>query len=193
MKSSPRPQPFRRPDSDRESNEPWELAISGDLTEQQDELIQKLLDVPVRSRGTIFFDSSGGSAYTGVSLAMLIRLRSLDATGVVLGECSSAALLPFAACPRRFVAPQSTLYFHPVHWSSEEDVNLEEAAEWARHFKIMETDLDEMLARLFNLPLEKLILWTRPGRFMTGREVAAEGLAGLIDLWSGDLASQIAR
>ncbi len=45
----------------------------------------------------------------------------------------------------------STLYFHPVHWSSEEDVTLEEAAEWARHFKVLETDLDKILSKMFRL------------------------------------------
>src|SRR5579872_1667184 len=94
VKSPPPPRRF-----DREAPPPlWEIAIAGDLTEKQNDLLDKLLELPLRSRGTIYFDSCGGSAYVGISLATLIRLRGLRVTGVVLGECSSAALVPFAAC-----------------------------------------------------------------------------------------------
>jgi ATP-dependent protease ClpP protease subunit len=165
----------------------------GELTDKQHELIDRLVSVPRRSRGTIYIDSCGGSAYMGISLAGLIRLRGLDATGVVLGECSSAALLPFAACARRIVTPQSSLFFHPVRWSSEENVKVEEAAEWSRHFRLLEQEMDGLLARLLNIPLETVQAWSRPGRFLTGQEIADAGLAKMVDLFSGDLHSQIGR
>ena len=78
----------------------WELAIHGDLTDKQSDLVSRLLEVPRRSRGIIFFDSCGGSAYVGLALATLIRLRGLQADAVVAGECSSAAIMPLAACRR---------------------------------------------------------------------------------------------
>ena len=53
----------------------WELMICGDLSDKQLELTERLVSVPARSRGTIFFDSCGGSAYVGLGLAALIRLR----------------------------------------------------------------------------------------------------------------------
>ena len=111
----------------------------------------------------------------------------------MLGECSSAALLPFAACPERFVTPQSYLFFHPVRWSSEENVKLEEAAEWTRHFGILEDEMDRLLAKLFDMPLETILGWTRPGRFFSGTELAAAGLAQLVDLFSGDLREQVKK
>ena len=114
-------------------------------------------------------------------MATLIKTRELRATGVVIGECSSAALMPFAACETRFVGPISTLLFHPMRWQSEEDVRLEEAAEWARHFKKLETDLDELLIKAFPVDREKLEQWTRPGRFVSGSELADAGLATLFD------------
>src|SRR5436190_10683905 len=114
VKSSPPPQSFSRKEtSPGESRRGWEIALAGDLTDKQMDLIDRLIEVPARSRGTVYFDSCGGSAYVGLSLAALIRLRGLDVTGVVLGECSSAALLPFAACRRRYVTPISYLFFHP--------------------------------------------------------------------------------
>ncbi|MGQ0633230.1 MAG: ATP-dependent Clp protease proteolytic subunit [Planctomycetaceae bacterium] len=191
MKTPPAPRRFVPPASSKEPIHGWEIIVAGDLTEKQADLLDRLLGIAPRSRGTIFFDSCGGSAYTGISLAALICLRGLDATGVVLGECSSAALVPFAACRRRFVLPHSSLYFHPVRWSSEENVRLEEATEWTRHFGVLEDDMDRVLARMFNVSLEKLTGWTRPGRFFTGAEIAEMGLAQLVDLFSGDLATQL--
>ena len=188
MRKTPPPQKFDRDDAPS----PWELAIAGDLTEKQNDLLDRLLEVPPGSRGTIYFDSCGGSAYVGISLAGIIRLRGLRAVGVVLGECSSAALLPFAACTERFVTPHSYLFFHPVRWSSEENVKIEEAAEWTRHFGILEDEMDRLLARLFDMPLETINAWTRPGRFLSGAEIVAAGLARMVDLFSGDLRTQIA-
>ena len=187
-----RPPPPQR--CDRSENlSGWEIAIAGDLTDKQGDLFERLLSVPPRSRGTIFFDSCGGSAYVGISLAGLIRLRGLRASGVVLGECSSAALLPFAACAERFVTPHSYLFFHPVRWSSEENVKIEEAAEWTRHFGILEDEMDRLLARLFEKPVETILAWTRPGRFLSGAEIVEAGLARMVDLFSGDLRRQAQR
>lgn len=163
----------------REDRVPWEMAVCGDLSDRQADLLEQLTDYPPGSRGVLYFDSSGGSVYTGLALATLLRIRGLRAVGVVVGECSSAALLPFAACQRRFVTAQSTLLFHPMRWQSEEDVRLEEATEWARHFRQLELELDTVLSRLFPLPLEQLRQWTRPGRFVTGPELAATGIATL--------------
>lgn len=171
----------------------WELAINGDLTDRQNDLLNALLEVPRNSRGTIFFDSGGGSAYVGLALASMIRLRGLRAVGVVASECSSAAILPFAACQERYVTAHSTLLFHPIRWQSEEEVRFEEAAEWARHFKILEDDLDRLIARMLNFDEKKLAEWTRPGRFVSGQEFVDEGLARMVDLFSGDVWTQIRR
>jgi ATP-dependent Clp protease, protease subunit len=169
----------------------WELAIHGDLTDKESDLVSRMLEVPRRSRGIIFFDSCGGSAYVGLALASLIRLRGLKADGVVAGECSSAALMPFAACRRRFVTKNSTMLFHPIRWQSEENVRLEEASEWARHFQQLEGEMDDLLAKMFGCSLELLTRWTRPGRFVSGQELADAGLAQLIDLFAGDVWQQI--
>lgn len=160
---------------------PWEIALCGDLTDKQSELIELLTEVAPGSRGIVYFDSCGGSVYTGLALATLIRTRGLKATAVVIGECSSAALLPFAACPKRFVTRQSTLLFHPMRWQSEEDVRLEEATEWARHFKLLETELDSLLVQMFGLAADALRSWTHPGRFVSGPELAEAQLAELFD------------
>jgi len=170
----------------------WEIVIAGELSDKQGELHDQLLDMPRNSRGTIFFDSCGGSAYIGLALASLIRLRGLQAVGVVAGECSSAALLPFAACRERFVTPHATLLFHGVRWSSEEHVRLDEAAEWARHFHLMEADHDRLLVGLFGCAPEVIAPWNQKGRFVSGQEMVDAGLAKMVDLFAGDLWKQIA-
>lgn len=188
------PAPYRAgPFSGDSGHEPWEIAINGDLTDKQTDLVQRLMDVPRKSSGTIFFDTGGGSAYVGLAIASLIRLRGLRATAVVVSECSSAAIVAFAACERRFITPQATMLFHPIRWSSEEEVKLEEAAEWARHFGILERDLDQLISKLLPLSEEKLAAWTRPGRFVSAQEIVDAGLAQMVDLFSGDVWSQIAR
>jgi ATP-dependent Clp protease, protease subunit len=115
-------------------------------------------------------------------LASLIVLRGMNVTGVVLGECSSAAIWPLAACKRRIVTAHSVLLFHPLKWESGEHVAIDEAAEWARHFAHLEQDMDSVLARLFGMPADKLAAWMRPGRYVSGHELAAAGLAELVDL-----------
>lgn len=171
----------------------WELVLSGELLDKGGELHQHLVDVPRCSRGIIYFDSCGGSAFIGLALAALIRLRGLRAIGVVTGECSSAALMPFAACTERYATVHASLLFHPIRWQSEEQVKLEEAEEWARHFRVMERDQDALLARLFGCEEQLIATWSRPGRFVTGQDLATAGLARLIDLFSGDLWQQLAR
>ncbi len=168
--------------SDRDREGPLEIAVAGDLTENQADLCDKLLSVEPGGECILYFDSLGGSPYCGIALVSLIRLRGLRATGIVAGECSSAALWPFAACQRRLVTPLSVLLFHSMKWQSEENVALLEAAEWARHFQQMEKDMDLLLVQLFGAAAEKIVEWTRAGRYVSGSELAAAGLAELVEL-----------
>jgi len=191
---------------------PLELAIVGDLTDNGPDLCAKLLEVPPAGECVLYFDSLGGSPYSALSLASLIKLRGLRATGVVAGECSSAALWPLAACRRRLVTRLSVLLFHPMKWQSEENVALSEAAEWARHFAQLEGDMDRLLAELFaehpatvahansdrpageadgstdaaradSKAMEECVLrWTNAGRYVAGPELAEAGMAELIEL-----------
>lgn len=166
----------------REANGPMEISLVGDLTDNEVELTDKLLGVEPGGECTLYIDSPGGSPYCAVSLMTLILLRGLRVTGIITGECSSAALWPFAACARRLVTPYSVLLFHPMKWQSEEHVGLAEAAEWARHFGHLEQDMDSLLAELFGVPTTEMEKWIKPGRYLSGPEMAAAGLAELIDL-----------
>ncbi|HEX5443816.1 MAG TPA: ATP-dependent Clp protease proteolytic subunit [Pirellulales bacterium] len=169
------------------SHELAELAFVGDLNDRETDLTQQLLDVPPGGECLLYFDSPGGSPYAGISLMTLILLRRLRATGIVTGECSSAALWPLAACTRRMVTPHSVLLFHPMKWQSEEHVGLAEAAEWARHFGQLETSMDHLLADLFGVSRPAMSQWMQPGRYLSGQEIADAGLAEMIDLRSPKL------
>jgi ATP-dependent Clp protease protease subunit len=165
-----------------ESTGPLEFSLVGDLTDNEVELTDKLLSVEHGGECTMYIDSPGGSPYCAVSLMTLIMLRGLRVTGIVTGECSSAALWPFAACTRRMVTPYSVLLFHPMKWQSEEHVGLSEAAEWARHFGHLEQEMDQLLAELFGISSDEMQRWINPGRYVSGRELADAGMAELIDL-----------
>lgn len=171
----------------QDSHELPELAFVGDLNDRETDLTQQLLDVPPGGECLLYFDSPGGSPYAGISLMTLLLLRRLRATGIVTGECSSAALWPLAACTRRMVTPHSVLLFHPMKWQSEEHVGLAEAAEWARHFGQLETSMDHLLADLFGVSRLAMAQWMQPGRYLSGQEIAEAGLAEMIDLKSPKL------
>ena len=173
---------------DREG--PVEIALTGDLTENQGDLIEKLLEVEPGGPCVLYFDSEGGSAYAGIALASVILFRDLDATGVVAGECSSAAIWPFAACRRRLVTQFSVLLFHVMKWQSADHVDLAEATEWTRHFRQLESDMDRLLARLFDTDLDQIDRWSSPGRYVSGRELAEAGLAELVELGPLDVFRQ---
>jgi ATP-dependent Clp protease protease subunit len=165
-----------------EHDGPIEIAVVGDLTDHESELSDRLLSVPRGGSCILYIDSPGGSPYCAMSLMMMITMRGLDVTGVVTGECSSAALWPFAACRRRIVTPFSVLLFHPMKWQSEEHVGLDEAAEWARHFGSLEQSMDSLLAKLLGISEEDMAAWIRPGRYVSGPELAEAGLAEMYDM-----------
>ena len=167
---------------EREREGPVEIPLVGDLTENVADLCDKLLSVEPGGECVLYFDSLGGSPYSAMALTSLILLRGLKATGIVAGECSSAAVWPFAACSRRLVTPLSVLLFHPMKWQSEENVGLGEAAEWARHFAQLETDMDRLLADLFHCPAETVLQWVRANRYVTGAELVEAGLAEMVEL-----------
>ena len=165
---------------DREA--PIEIAIVGELTDNESDILENLLEVEPQGECTIYINCEGGSVYSALSIVSLIRLRDIRARGVVLSDCSSAALWIFAACKKRFVTPYTTALFHPMKWQSEERSLVIEAEEWAKHFGALERDMDGLLAQLFGAQEELIRKWSHPGRYVTGREMAEAGLAELIDL-----------
>ena len=58
------------------------------------------------------------------------------------------------------------------------------AAEWARHFGQLESDMDRLLGKMLGLSEQETAKWMQPGRYVSGTEFAERGLAELVDLTS---------
>lgn len=161
---------------------PVEIAVIGEVDDWEEDVVKSLLEVPAGGECVFFIDSTGGSVYGALAVLTLLRYRRLTATAVVLGECSSAALLLFAGCRKRLVTRHSTLLFHKMRWQSDKRVDSVEAVRWARHFDELERDIDDLQVRLFATAEAKVREWTAGGHFVTGPQLVAAGLAELLEL-----------
>jgi ATP-dependent protease ClpP protease subunit len=159
-----------------------EIALIGDVDDWEAEAVKSMLELPTGSEVVFYIDSAGGSVYGAVAVFTLMRQRRLRGTAVVLGECSSAALLIFAACEHRQVTRYSTLMFHRMRWQSEKRIIAEEAHLWAKHFDDLETELDLLQARLFGVAYEQVRAWTQGSNYVTGTQIADVGLAELMEM-----------
>lgn len=159
-----------------------EISAIGEVDDWEADVVKALLEVPRGGRCTFYLDSCGGSVFGALAVLTLMRQRQIEATAVVLGECSSSALLVLAGCKRRLVTPFSTLLFHRMHWRSEKRVTAVEALHWAKHFDDTERDVDRLQARLFGVSEELLRKWTEQSRFVSGREFAEAGLGELFEI-----------
>jgi ATP-dependent Clp protease protease subunit len=161
---------------------PVEIAVVGEVDDWEDDVVKALLEAPPGGECVFYIDSAGGSVYGALAVVTLLKRRRIDASAVVLGECSSASLLLFAACRRRWVTRYSTLLFHRMRWQSEKRVSAPEARHWARHFEDMERDLDDLQARLFGAGETQVREWTTDGCYVSGPQVVEAGLAEMIEL-----------
>jgi ATP-dependent Clp protease, protease subunit len=162
--------------------EPGEIAVIGEVDDWEEDVVKALLELPPGGACVFYIDSAGGSVFGALAVLTLLRQRRIDASAVVIGECSSAALLLFAACRKRLVTPYSTLLFHRMRWQSEKRVSSGEARHWATHFEDMERDLDALQARLFGAAEEQVRTWIAEGQYVTGAQIVAAGLAELVEL-----------
>jgi ATP-dependent protease ClpP protease subunit len=161
---------------------PTEIPVIGDVDDWEGDVVKTLLEIPPGGACVFYIDSAGGSVFGALAVLTLLRHRQIEATAIVLGECSSAALLLFAACRHRLVTPYSTLLFHRMRWQSEKRVGSGEAYLWAKHFEEMEKDIDNLQVRLFGAADEQIRTWTEGGHYVTGPQMVAAGLAELLEV-----------
>jgi ATP-dependent protease ClpP protease subunit len=159
-----------------------EIAVIGEVDDWEADVVKALLETPPGGECVFYIDSAGGSVFGSLAVLTLLRYRRVRSTAIVLGECSSAALLLFAACEKRLVTPYSTLLFHRMRWQSEKRIASSEAVHWAKHFDGMERDIDDLQARLFGVAEEQVRQWTAESRYVSGAEIVAAGLAEMFNL-----------
>jgi ATP-dependent Clp protease protease subunit len=167
---------------EKKRKKPVEIALVGDVDAWEQEVIKELLQARPRRECTFYIDSLGGSVYGALAVTTLIRLRELQCTGIVLGECSSASLLVFAACQKRLVTRYSTLLFHRMRWESEKRIPAHEASRWAKHFESLEHDIDDFQARLFGAGEKQIAAWIEKGEYISGTQLVEAGLAELLEI-----------
>src|SRR5947208_8019896 len=155
----------------RRRRKPTEIPLIGEVDDWEEDVIKTLLDIRPGGECVFYFDSMGGSVYGALAVVTLLRQRQLQCTGIVLGECSSASLLIFAACQKRLVTRYSTLFFHRMRWQSEKRVGSEEAFLWARHFDEMEKEIDDLQARLFGSSEVVVREWTAGSHYVSGAQL----------------------
>jgi ATP-dependent protease ClpP protease subunit len=161
------------------------VALVGEIfDENEKDIVQALLEVDPGANVSLYIDSSGGNVYAAMAIANIILHRRLKATAIVVGECSSSAILVFAACPKRQVGRHSVFLFHRIKWRSEKDARSEEAAQWASHFQWLEQEVDELQAKWLGVPTSKMKTWIAEGRFVVGQELVDLGAADLVDFTS---------
>jgi ATP-dependent protease ClpP protease subunit len=163
-------------------SQPRDIAVVGEVDDWQKEVMEALLEVPRGGPCVFYIDSSGGSMYGALAVLALMRHRELQATAIVVGECSSAALWLFAGCHKRLVTPFSVCLFHPMRWESEKRVTSVEAVSWARHFQTLEKEMDDLLVRLLGKAGDQVRAWTAEERFVSAQELVAVGLAELMEI-----------
>jgi len=168
--------------AEKKSRKPLELAIVGEVDEWEHDVLKELIGAKPRGECAFYIDSMGGSVYGALAVTTLMRRRQLACTGIVLGECSSASLLIFAACQKRLVTRYSTLLFHRMRWQSDKRIGAREASHWSKHFESMEKEIDELQCRLFGSADEQVRQWTEKGEYVSGQQLVEAGLAELFEV-----------
>jgi ATP-dependent Clp protease, protease subunit len=159
-----------------------EIPLIGEVDEWEEDVIKSILELPKGSDCVLHIDSGGGSVYGALAVTTLIRQRQLHCTALVLGECSSASILVFAACQKRIVTRYSTFLLHPMRWQSDKRVGAQEASQWAKHFEDMERELDVLQEKLLGGAVDQVRAWIRGGHYVTGAQMVAAGLAEMLEI-----------
>ena len=159
-----------------------EIPLIGEVDDWEEDVIKTILELPEGSECVLHIDSGGGSVYGALAVTTLIRQRHLRCSAVVLGECSSATLLIFAACQKRIVTRYSTFLFHRMRWQSDKRVGAQEASHWAKHFEEMEREIDVLQEKLLGGAADQVRDWIRGSQYVTGPQMVAAGLAELLEI-----------
>lgn len=153
------------------------ITLLDDVEKCEKEVIEALMAIPDGKSARIIINSGGGSVYAALGISTIIRMKNIQAEAVVLADCSSSALLVFAACQVRKVAGHASFLFHPMKWSSEEAARLNGAESWASEFNRVNRVTENWLVE--NLPIDRRLLrrWIKEERYVQASELIDLGVA----------------
>ncbi len=161
---------------------PLEIPLIGEVDDWEEDVVKTILELSAGSECVFHIDSGGGSVYGALAVTTLIHQRRLRATALVLGECSSATLLVYAACQKRIVTRYSTFLFHRMRWQSDKRVGAQEASNWAKHFEEMEREIDVLQEKLLGNGAEQVRAWIAGSQYVTGPQMVSAGLAEMLEM-----------
>lgn len=161
---------------------PKVITLLDDVEKCEKEVVESLLALPDKRNVQVIINSGGGSVYASLGIATVMRMKKFSAEAVVLADCSSSALMVFAACQTRYVAPHASFLFHPMKWSSEDQARLNAARSWSSEFSRISQVAEDWLVE--NLPLSRRTLrsWIRKERYVSALELIDHGVAEPLDL-----------
>lgn len=166
-----------------------QVLLLEDVEKCEKEVVEALLARPDGGHATILINSGGGSVYAGLGIGTVIRHKRLHCHAIVLADCSSSALLVFAACQTREVAPHASFLFHPMQWSSDERSRLNGARSWSEEFQRVVSVSEDWLAELLPMPKSVLRKWVQQEKYITASEMIERGLAAPLSLHSTKILS----
>lgn len=163
------------------------ITLLDDVEKCEKEVIDALLALPMGKSVQMVINSGGGSVYASLAITTVMRMRQLETEAVVLADCSSAALLVFAACGQRFAAPHASFLFHPMRWSSEEQARLTAAKSWSGEFERLSKIFEDTLVDQLPIDRRTLRTWIRQEKYVSAQELIDRGIALPLDLDEGNI------
>lgn len=131
----------------------------------------------------VIFDTPGGSANTGAALYELFRANKEKLSACVIGQCSSAGVLPFLAIPkeRRKISKVATMLIHNPMFTSNQ-LNHHELETTTKDAKALTEQYVEAYSEAIGIPADDVRRIMDEGRSFSASECIALGFAsGYID------------
>lgn len=157
------------------------ITLLDEVEKCEKDVVEALLALPDGRSCRIVINSGGGSVYSSLGIATVIKMKQLNAEAIVLADCSSSAITVFAACPTRRVAPYATFLFHPIKWASEDSARVNTAKSWSTEFTRVSQVYEDFLVK--NLPIRRRLLrtWLKEEKYVSATELFELGIAEPLD------------
>jgi ATP-dependent protease ClpP protease subunit len=169
------------------SVEPKTITLLDEMEKCEKEVIEALMALPDKKPVRFLINSGGGSVYASLAICTVLKMKQLQAEAVVLADCSSSALMLFATCQTRRVAPHASMLFHPMRWASESESRLPGAKSWATEFTRVSSVYEDWLVTHLGIQRRLLKTWIREEKYVLAHELVDLGFANMIEYPAGNI------